>query len=239
MSDTIERIEPTSTIDGIDATAGNDIGRSEKPSSGSPQPERPVENLSGFDVYSPADATSTAGTTPRRRGRPPGSRNRNAGGEPTDIGSAREGRAKTPGDITDLTKVLLSMHDMLAAVCKAEYVEITAEQAKKLSAGIKEVGKHYSFNMTAKQVAIADLVMIVLAIYGPMFVILFKGITKPKVKDNLRTMPSPAPVQTQSPNPSTVAQAAPVAQPAPAPKKGPTNPSEIWQSASELDITAI
>lgn len=236
MPDTIERTEPTATIDGLDTETGSDTRGSAEPSGGSAQPERPTENLSGFDVYSPADATSTAGTTPRRRGRPPGSRNR-TGGEPTDIGSARSDRAKTPGDITDLTKVLLSMHDMLAAVCKAEYVEITAEQAKKLSAGIKEVGKHYSFNMTAKQAAVIDLVMIVLAIYGPMFVILFKGITKPKTKDNLRTMPSPAPVQS-APSATAATPGQPQAQPV-APKKGITNPSEIWQDTNELDITAI
>jgi hypothetical protein len=65
-----------------------------------------------------------------------------------------------------LEKLLLSLHQMGAALLSVKELELDATEAKDLAAGIAEVGKHYALSFDPKKVAIGNLIIVMGGIYG-------------------------------------------------------------------------
>lgn len=65
-----------------------------------------------------------------------------------------------------LEKLLLSLHNIGATLLDVEELALDPEEAKDLSEGIVEVGKHYRMDFDPKKVAIAELLIVAGNIYG-------------------------------------------------------------------------
>lgn len=99
--------------------------------------------------------------TQKRRGRPPGSRNK-ASGVPLDLGG--------------IEAILLSIHTALAALTKNPKLCLTEAEAKDLAKASANVARHYNVPVTAKVMDWTTLIVVCAAIYPQRF-------KKDKVKD--------------------------------------------------------
>ncbi len=198
--------------------------RDEKPSGTSDQHAGVAgigaSKIAGFDAISPIDIGTTRiadGTTAptRRRGRPPGSRNRTIDDE-TEI--------KTPGDLKvgNIESLLLSIH-FAAGKLVHESLELDAGEAKKLADAIRDVQKHYPTVIDPKKVAVANLFLVAGGIYGTRIVAAYNN----KKKE--------APVQQVTP-PNVQAINKPAAKAANGPVNQPRTPADLDLSAP-IDYT--
>lgn len=198
-----------SVDDGFDKPVKRDEIGDSKPEDRITEPQGTTERIAGFASVSPfdiidggTDANANVGSNqPRRRGRPPGSRNRTAAAE-----------KETPNLIQDFESLLLSVHFMGAKILSIPEMEIDEEESKKLSKAIKNVAKHYAVNIDPKKLAWAELVAAAGGIYVPRFIAASKR-------------------QPKQPGPQLVKEApksnAPGPQPINSPMKART-PSEMW-----------
>ncbi len=117
----------------------------------------------GDSAGRPADNPSGQSTdAPRRRGRPPGSKNSGTGKE-----EARSIRASF------IEKTLYSIHLALSSIAKAPEFELEADDAAKLGEAIANVMKYYKVTMTPKQEAWGILIEAAAEVYPPMIVSLY------------------------------------------------------------------
>lgn len=179
--------------------------------------------ISGYEAYEPA--------TERIAGAGSGGSDRDAGGGPrltksgrvdrrtlrgrTDAGAGAE---KVSPDLTKISidKILLGIHDTLAALTKIEEFELSKDEAKSYGDAITNVAKHYNTAFDPKKVAIFELVCIMGGIYSTRYMA-YSARTKGERGPQL-------------------------VQPAPAPKRQPektgtgpaiTTPSQIWNEAGD------
>lgn len=138
-----------------------------KPESRIEEPKRNAPTIAGFETANPADIIdggSGDGTPRKRRGRPPGSRNRTYAAE-----------EKTPSNlIANLESILLSIHFMGAALLKTPELELSEVEAKKLSDALKNVAKHYTVNLDPKKLALVELSTTMVGVYGPRAIAIYK-----------------------------------------------------------------
>jgi hypothetical protein len=202
----------TSIDDGFEQPVKRSDDGDSKPTDRITEPERTTERIAGFDSVSPFDiidngperTDSSSSGQPRRRGRPPGSRNRNTAQEKA-----------TPNLIADFESLLLSVHFMGAKILSIPEMEIDAEESKKLSDAIKNVAKHYAVNIDPKKLAWAQLAAAAGGIYVPRFIAASKR--QPK---------QPGPVLVPK------SDAKPGAQPINAPPKPKLEvPSQMWDES--------
>ena len=157
----------TSIDDGFEQPVKRDENRDIKSETGTSKPQGTTERIAGFDSVSPFDIidggtdtrTDNSGSQPRRRGRPPGSRNR----------TAAETKASS-NLIADFESLLLSVHFMGAKILSIPEMEIDEEESKKLSDAIKNVAKHYAVNIDPKKLAWAQLFAVAGGTYIPRFI---------------------------------------------------------------------
>jgi hypothetical protein len=188
-----------------------DVNRGPESESGNTEPQRTIAGfatVSPFAVPNPADTieftdgAGSSGEPPRkRRGRPPGSKNATA-----------TAKAQTSQTLEGLEKLLLSVHMMGAKLLAFPELEIEPSEAARLSDAIKEVAKHYSFQIDPKHMAIWQLTMCAGSIYGPRVVQMMRKKPGPRAvtpidrnKEDKKDGPSivqPPVTQTVTPEPS-------------------------------------
>lgn len=192
-----------------------------KPAIGNPQPERTPEQSSGIGTIDPfkidgnASAGSgnvgNAGTQPRRRGRPPGSKNRPADGSTPQ---------KTSNDLgVNLEELLLSIHCMGAVFLQSPELELDDDEAKKIAHHLKKVSALYNHTFDPKTIIWCGFLFTLAEIYGTRGVAIYKRMTtdkKPVVVMPKSGMPES--------NPST------------APEKVVAIPSQLWPVEPIEDI---
>jgi hypothetical protein len=195
--------------DRIDPVAETGTSKPSRTAEGSPGEYS--SPLAGFDIDGGTDSGTDNDSRPRKRGRPPGSRNKGTAG-PVPINEAKTVQA----DLGDLESLLLSVHLMGAQILKVPELELDPAECRKLSHAIKGVLKHYPLYIDPKKMAIAQLVFVAGGIYGSRAIAIARSHKKePPAK--VITMDTPA-------------------RPAPAPAPGQpltkplseTTPSEIW-----------
>lgn len=169
VSDNVGRVEigepisesDDSATDGIDNSVSSDIDSGESkfidPSS-----------LTGA-------GTDSGDSTPKRRGRKPGSRNKSRGTSATQA-------------TADVSGILFTIHLFIANFVKNEILAITKEESDQLAAAITRVTELYEIPLLSeKHMAFLNLAMVSGGIYGTRFVAL--SMQKKKEKANVVTMP--------------------------------------------------
>ena len=99
--------------------------------------------------------SGNSGTSQRRRGRPPGSRN---------ASKTSDNPANLKG--IDIADILISIHALLAIRLQAPEWELSKEEAKRLDDAVKRVQRHYPLAVTQKQLDIAMALYVVADVYG-------------------------------------------------------------------------
>lgn len=122
----------------------------------------------GSDSGSGTDVTGEP--VRKRRGRKPGSRNK---------------ETAKPLDINGVEFILLSSHDMLAAMMKAPAIALDKEEANNLARSISNVARHYDIVATEKTLDWTALFMALGMIYGPRIAML--TMRKKKSKEEAQT----------------------------------------------------
>lgn len=136
--------------------AGGDVASGDsKPEGGDSKFEGAPSRIAGFEAVSPIDIDASGGGA-KRRGRPPGGKNR-----PTET--------KKTSDLTaDLESLILSFNLGIAALLDApEFEEIDAEKNKAVANGIRGLAALYSKTLNPKTVAWANFGMALASAYGP------------------------------------------------------------------------
>ena len=131
------------------------------------RPNPQFARISTFDLgdapgSSSDDRTGDAGSGPRRRGRPRGSKNRT------------ETPAPASHLIFDLEALLLTNHLMLARFLDAEEIALDPVEAKQLADAIKNVAQFYPIGMDPKKLAWFQLCIAMGSVYGPRVVAIHK-----------------------------------------------------------------
>lgn len=209
------------TIDRDEQPSKPDTGLGNEPPRRDSEPPR----IGGFETLTPGDFNSPSSGEPRRRGRKPGSKNRPRDGYPQEAQSNL---------ITNLESLLLSVHFMAAKILEVEELELSEDEAKKLSDGLKKVADFYPVSISPKRLAIAELTFAAAGVYGPRIVTIYKK-TKPKQQRVAPQQQSPQQQPQQPPQqpPQAGPRAVPQSQPRAA--NGPRVPSEMWnQDANEI-----
>lgn len=212
-------------IIGTERSANIDTGRKSEPA-------RDVPKIAGFDVIDPgefidggtADGDRSTASAGKRRGRPPGSRNKQS----ATTGNTQE---KAPQNIAEnLERLLLSTHLMGAAMLKCPELELDVDEAKKLASAIREVSKHYPVVFDPKKMALMELGTVALMVYGTRGVAIYKRIQRESQPQPPRQQP--VNIDTRKQRPATPGAPAPQpaqpAQPAPRAQTMPSTPFEIW-----------
>jgi hypothetical protein len=137
----------------------------------------------------------------KRRGRPVGSRN-------------APKQASTQNIAEHLESLLLSVHLMGAAFFSTPELALDPEEATKLSDAIKNVAQYYPVVFDPKKLAMGNLGIVLLTIYGTRGVTLWK---KMKQETPSKSKPAPTPIRSESPkSPGTSGPPAPSASAPPA-----------------------
>lgn len=90
----------------------------------------------------------------KRRGRPPGSRNKTSG---------------VPLDLGGIEAILLSVHSALAVLLKNPKLNLTEDEAKQLAKASANVARHYDIPVTAKVMDWTTLIVVCASIYPSRF----------------------------------------------------------------------
>lgn len=141
---------------------------------GNGEPVSAVDSASGGNDFAPGlilidpgnigdsgsnngSATDTAGDTPKRRGRKPGS-----------TYASKKGAANL--DVNGVESILYSAHAMLAGIFKAQEFALDKTEAKSLAEAISNVSRHYDVAATQKSIDWTNLLMVCGMVYGTRFV---------------------------------------------------------------------
>lgn len=125
-----------------------------------------------------SSGSSTGEPIRKRRGRKPGSTNKNK---------------NAPLDINGLEAILLSSHALLAGIV-APQLKIDSDEAHQLATGISNVARHYDIGATEKTLDWCNLFMALGVVYGQRIMAI--GMER-------RSKPKKAPVQPNDPNQAT------------------------------------
>jgi len=133
--------------------------------------------LDGASVETNDDAANTfdPGTVRRNKGgRPKGSRNTPKRGRPKGSGGSEEKEIPlhtvTPAiNVDGWTKILLSVHEIAAALVKTPELKLSDEEARNLAATSANVAQHYGIAPSEKTQAWIALMMALCVIYYPRF----------------------------------------------------------------------
>lgn len=182
-------------IDGFERPIRRDDNGNSIVESGTPQPDRPLRTVAGFDSVAPADIrtggdTGASGGGPgKRRGRPPGSRN---GITRTD--NSAGSTQKTTPNLANIESLFLSANFGLAALMHCPELEVDETEAKRFSDSLKELLVHYPTQFNPKAIAWANFGMTTLGIYGPRVVAIAKKkpTTGPRPVETIQRQPEPA-----------------------------------------------
>lgn len=213
----------TRTIATIDDSDLPNVEGPNQSQGGKPEPQR----IAGFEIHNPADGEyidggTDRGTTTRRRGRPPGTRNKSRDGSQT----------ASPQNIAEnLEHLLLSVHTMGAAFLKCPELELDEAEAKKLASSIREVSKHYPVTLDPKRLALIELGTMAAMIYGTRGVAIYKRLTATPKPAAPKPKQEPTPINKQ-----------PASQPAPSKPPGPgrpLNPSDLFFDNGVEDLSQL
>lgn len=209
-------------VDGIEHDGDGEHARIPQPVSGA---IANTEGLSEYETFRPLDfnvgtATNSGspnGTTSRRRGRPPGSRNR-APGESSEPRTPQ----KVQSDLGDVVSDLLySVHLMGANLMDLPELKLEKSEASELAAALKEVQKHYpTVAVDPKKMALLNFTAVASGIYITRGIAIWKRPTK-----------APGPltlVQKRAPEPTVKQDAKQTAQ--------PQTPSEMWNEDMSMHV---
>jgi hypothetical protein len=200
-----------------------------KPTNGAEEPQGRNETATGFSTVSPIDLAAGAGsggsngadpgTTPKRRGRIPGSRNK---------------ETKAASDlITDLTGAICGFNSVLAALTHVPEFEVSKDQAEVLSESVKNFAQHFSVKLDPVKLAGFQLFMTASVVYGPGIAAFYRRSTRVQslrtelnnLKESVVEMPKSAPV------PSTANRNVDLG------RKVAEVPSQVWDGAPEDDLS--
>ena len=136
------------------------------------------ERIAGVETIDPGGSGGGGGSQPRNRGgRPKGSKGKPKRHyaprqqqppprvEPVSYPAAREKEALRK-NLADLTGVILVAHATMASLVNIREIELSEDEAKKLSEASKEVLKHYPVGLSDKTLAWVNLAVIAGGIYG-------------------------------------------------------------------------
>lgn len=184
---------------------------------GNAESKRANARIAGLDTVSPFDIDGGtdngnggtgsdsfgSGESRKRRGRPPGSKNRSA-------------EEKTAIHLANLNELLLTTHFFAAQWFATPELALEESEAKKYSDALKEVAKYYNINIDPKKMALIQLAAVMGGIYGPRAIAIYK-----------RHSDKPKPEVVQMPAPKNAQQKKANGAPAPAPM--PVVPSQLSQ----------
>jgi hypothetical protein len=139
------------------------------------------ETIAGYPAISPIEWTNAGtdiGSSPtKRRGRPPGSKNRGNAGT-----NSERSTEKAQTNLADLDGLILSAHLMVAKILSVPELELDEKESEKLANSIRNVAKHYTAILDPKKIAIFELTCCVGSIYGPRAIAIYKNTErKPKL----------------------------------------------------------
>lgn len=161
----------TDTTDGIGneavqkPTNGTIVGGNTEPQGGASEPERTASptRIAGFESVSPVDVGTGDSGAGKRKGRPPGIKNRTTETK------------KTSDLVADLESLILSFNLGIAALLVApEFEAIDEEKNKAVANSIRGLAALYSKSLNPKTVAWANFGMAVASAYGPPVYMVYK-----------------------------------------------------------------
>lgn len=205
--------------DSTDRLASTGTSQRDREASRDDSETRSTSTIGGIPFLSPIDigaggTTPRSGDSPKRRGRPPGSRNRGV-------------ETETQSDLVlaNIEDLLLSVHFMGAKLMSVPELELSTDEAKKLTRAVKEVAKHYNVSMDPKKVAIFQLLCVAGGIYGPRAIMVYQRASKEKPQASV------TPINREPPRAASVSDTPPKA---PSGANGP-----IRFSPSQIDMTPL
>lgn len=184
------------TENGNPADIGKDEGtggRTFRDSLGSVFSQTPSVEPADIGKHGSGDSeTGGSGTTQRRRGRPPGSKN-------------KTGKTASPVrlDIAGVEQVLLSIHGMLALLTKAEEWEIDEKEAARMAAAFERVSQHYPAlaKISPKTIDHMNFASVLGGVYGTRIIAMFAKKSAEKTQQNRPVRPAgPVSAAPVSPN---------------------------------------
>jgi hypothetical protein len=153
-----EQLEPVAVATADTGAPSGDT----KSQGGDTEPQGGAEQIAGFATVSPFDIGAGVGDSgAKRRGRPPGIKNR--------------AETKTSSNLTaDIEGLLISLNLGVAALldCK-EFSEIPDEKSKAVADNIKELAAIYNKTMNPKTAAWSKLGVSIASAYGPVLYVLW------------------------------------------------------------------
>ena len=134
-----------------DTTYVGDTNESEGTTNSS---DEQYETIAGFTAVNPGDVTGDSGNgdSPKRRGRKPGTKNKP--------------KNSTANLTAGLESLLLSVHQIGASFLSMEELALDEKEAKLLADAIQGVAEHYPLTLDPKYLAVGNLVMVGVGIYG-------------------------------------------------------------------------
>jgi len=154
-----------------------------------------IPTLSPIDIGAGRSAGDNgADTGARRRGRPPGSKNRTSAAE----------EKTSPGSLESIEEILLSIHIGVAIFAGAPELTLTPEEAKRFSTAFQRVAKFYPTNLNPKMLAWINLAAVIGGIEGPKIMAIYNRTTQPRKAPviPIRETPSKAATGTTGPVPT-------------------------------------
>lgn len=219
--------EPAGRLDGAESTnqlfEGRDAGH-----------DPATDGAVGIPAIDPIEITQ-----PRKRGRPPGSRDRNT--RARNASASAEPFASAPAktaarDIAErIEAALLSVHAIAARLLEAEELAIDETEAKDITAALLDASKYSAVSFDPKKLAYANLAIVLVGVYGARAV----EISRRKRTENARPVTTtPARPASSPSSPAPAAPAAPRDMPAHV-AAGTMAPSEFFRANGALDTTPI
>lgn len=147
-------------------------------------PGNPVDPDSVASVASGSDNGEPGGSVegqpaPKRRGRPPGSRNKSSGS------NSSAAKAKVSPTVTGIEKTLLSLHMIAATITQTPELALEDAEAVAIAEAVANVSEHYSIpGIDEGPASIVMLAGTLLAIYGKRYLILRAKKTQPQKRSN-------------------------------------------------------
>lgn len=114
----------------------------------------PINDSGTTDDFAASFAEPASTGTGKRRGRKPGTRNKDAG-------------EKSAVNINGIEKILYSIHAVLAGITKVPELELDEREAKDIANAIAGVSEQYMLTIDPKKAAWIDLARVVGVVYGP------------------------------------------------------------------------